>query len=752
MERRTWRSLAAATLLASSVATIGGAQTAVGAPTVHYVDVAHVGGAEDGSSWSDPYHDLTSALAAASTGDEIWIAQGTYVPGANRTDTFALVDGVSLLGGFANGDLLLDRDPASKQTILSGEIGVAGDPTDNSYNVVAATAGVSTATLDGVTIADGNADGATPQTFHGGGVYVDAGLVTLRDVVVRDNDASVGGPGVTVRGTSGAAVEIVDSRIRDNDGPFAALFVDVGESMAIRDAELSGNGGGAVLAQGTLEVVGTSIIDNGGTSSGGAVGISGATASIVNTTIMGNLGGPGAGMSVRPRSGPFGSDAEVDLANVLIANNHTSATNGGGLYLAGSTNGGIDRYVTVEATNVTLAENASVFCCPNSGGDEIFASTELNLAGTDPLVSAGFDNSIVWNTRELAPGIPSLPFLPSDRLPIAWRNSLVVTSGGSGAGWNTDLGGDGGGNIDDDPDFLFPGLGIRTDTNYRLLADSPALGAGANAFLPSDVLDVDGDLDTVETLPLDLDGEARIQGPTVDMGAFEGGDFLCAGEVVTVRIALGETPTESRDVILGTDGPDVIDGLGGNDVICGLDGDDVIDGGPGLDTIFGDGGVDDLEGGQGNDTIYGGAEGDTIYGTGGGDHLFGEGGDDVIRGGNGNDTIEGGPGADELRGQNGEDEIWANSAADSSTTDVDEMYGGGLFDDLTGDNGDDLMYGGNNADVLAGKGGDDDLFGNNGADTLRGGPHLTGDDCNGGAINSSTGDTANACETIVNVP
>jgi Ca2+-binding RTX toxin-like protein len=226
----------------------------------------------------------------------------------------------------------------------------------------------------------------------------------------------------------------------------------------------------------------------------------------------------------------------------------------------------------------------------------------------------------------------------------------------------------------------------------------------------------------------------------------------CNGLDVTVEIGLGQSPTEGADVILGTEGADVIDGLGGDDTICGLGGDDVIDGGDGLDTIFGDGGVDTIDGGLGNDTIQGGDDADDIYGAGGGDRIFGDGGDDLLRGGNGNDQIEGGSGADEIRGQNGSDLVYANTPTDFSTVDVDTVYGGGLYDDVYGDDGDDVMYGGNNADTLSGKAGDDTLFGNNGADTLRGGPHVVGDYCNGGTMNSSTGDIANACETVINVP
>ncbi len=229
-------------------------------------------------------------------------------------------------------------------------------------------------------------------------------------------------------------------------------------------------------------------------------------------------------------------------------------------------------------------------------------------------------------------------------------------------------------------------------------------------------------------------------------------EVLCRGAPVSVFIGNGESPTPGPDVILGTEGPDVIDGLEGDDIICGLGGDDVIAGGLGLDTIDGGEGIDDIDGGKHNDQIFGGPGNDILYGGGGGDRIWGDDGDDQLRGGLGNDRLYGGPGFDELRGQNGSDDVYANSATVFTTTDVDTVYGGGLYDDVWGDAGNDVVYGGNFADVLSGKSGDDYLYGNNGADTLRGGPHITGDYCNGGVHNSGSGDTASACETVINVP
>ena len=96
-------------------------------------------GANNGSSWTDAYTDLQTALTSAAGGDEIWVAAGTYKPiaGTVRTVAFTLNAGVALYGGFSGIETSRDqRDWETNVTILSGEIGVPGDPSDNSYHVV----------------------------------------------------------------------------------------------------------------------------------------------------------------------------------------------------------------------------------------------------------------------------------------------------------------------------------------------------------------------------------------------------------------------------------------------------------------------------------------------------------------------------------------------------------------------------------------------------------------------------------------
>jgi hypothetical protein len=54
-----------------------------------------------------------------------------------------------------------------------------------------------------------------------------------------------------------------------------------------------------------------------------------------------------------------------------------------------------------------------------------------------------------------------------------------------------------------------------------LLPGSPAIDAGNNAFIPSDLTDENNNNDVNEPAPFDLDGNSRLVGATVDLGAYE---------------------------------------------------------------------------------------------------------------------------------------------------------------------------------------------------------------------------------------
>ncbi len=140
---------------------------------------AAVGASGDGASWATAFKTLREAIAAAGSGHEIWVAQGTYYPdeGPGVTDndrgaSFVMKNGVAVYGGFPNtGDPgLADRNWQAYQTILSGDIDKDGVVNStNSFNVVRYGNTIDNALLDGFTVTAGVANGAS---FAGGGINI----------------------------------------------------------------------------------------------------------------------------------------------------------------------------------------------------------------------------------------------------------------------------------------------------------------------------------------------------------------------------------------------------------------------------------------------------------------------------------------------------------------------------------------------------------------------------------------------------
>jgi hypothetical protein len=102
---------------------------------VLYVNAsARVTKASDGSSWERAFRDLHDALAVAESGDEIWIAKGTYTPDrgtGDRSMAFQLVSGVALYGGFGGWETnRAQADPEKNETILSGDLNGDDGPLD----------------------------------------------------------------------------------------------------------------------------------------------------------------------------------------------------------------------------------------------------------------------------------------------------------------------------------------------------------------------------------------------------------------------------------------------------------------------------------------------------------------------------------------------------------------------------------------------------------------------------------------------
>jgi hypothetical protein len=278
-----------------------------------YVDVDATSGG-DGTSWQNAFTDLQRALD--NTGPiEIWVAAGIYKPSAYPADcmgcatdrdfTFQLKDGVSLYGGFAGTeDTISARDIAANPTILSGDIGLGGDATDNVHHVVLAAFSSTTPTtrLDGFTISGGNANvspssitvnGQSILRSFGGGIYTFVGTNTLTNNSLSGNTAGGRGGGIyTIGGTNTLTNNSLSGNSAGDVG--GGAFIQAGTNTLTNNS-LSGNtadyGGGIYTFDGTITLTNNSLSGNSAGSRGGGIYTDGDTYTLTNNIIWGNSSG-----------------------------------------------------------------------------------------------------------------------------------------------------------------------------------------------------------------------------------------------------------------------------------------------------------------------------------------------------------------------------------------------------------------------------------------------------------------------------
>ena len=273
---------------------------------ITYVNHA-AGGANDGTSWLNAYTNLNTAITNTASG-EIWVAQGTYKPttGTDRTISFTLKNNVVIYGGFNGTEVSLSqRDYEDNETIMSGDIGVASDTSDNSYHVIYVNGSVSSinssAVLDGVTVSGGNAGEGTLPNNQGGGIFLyDNASPTIRNCKVKSNRALVAGGGMSVNSMCDPVIEntIFESNVayegggiyaftsamttstinikscifKENKGGFSSAFHCSGIDVTItnslfyenRAGDLLYEDGGTIYAENdnTLSVYNSTIADN----------------------------------------------------------------------------------------------------------------------------------------------------------------------------------------------------------------------------------------------------------------------------------------------------------------------------------------------------------------------------------------------------------------------------------------------------------------------------------------------------------
>ena len=466
-------------------------QVPVGAPSaVVYVDVDNVKGPWDGNSWATAYQTVQEGLDDASArGEEVWVAEGTYKPTSttDRGISFQLYPGVALYGGFSGTETARSqRDWATNVTILSGDIGTAGDNSDNSYHVVI---GADDATIDGFTVTGGNGlpaggpgagpppggpppggpppggpppggpppggpppgAGKKPKTHispdiilggpssrHGAGMLNYQVAPVVNNCIFKDNHAGKGGGMYNMCTKSFSKGQLLSAEGGDEPVPIITNCTFIGNYAR-------GRGGGVANDLGTNPIfINCAFIDNScGAKGGGMYNDFGCSPTVTNCLFVGNSAVTAGAMGNDGASSPT-------ITNCTFTKNQAS-DHGAALYQgSGPANSPI-------VTNCILWGNI----CP-SGVKEIFTWHECNPTVTYSCVEGGYR---------------------------------------------------GVGNVDADPMFVDPENG-----DYRLAPGSPCIDYGNGSI----ALETDKDGNPrYEDKGRANGSEAALNGLPVDMGAYE---------------------------------------------------------------------------------------------------------------------------------------------------------------------------------------------------------------------------------------
>ena len=431
----------------------------------YYVNQTQGRDTYDGSSWSSAYATLQMAIDKVKSGDEIWVAAGTYHPTraididgnptTQRHQTFAIPNGVKLYGGFpaqaTNNTGLNNRDWEKNPTILSGDLNKDdkanfSNMEENVYRVVYLLNTDESTVIDGFTITGGNTDfEGMHRKPQGSGISAVSNISgssaksspTLKNLIIEGNISTGGGAGFSNYASDGEANPVISNTIirRNKSGDYGGGFANYGR----------------IISAPILE----------------------------NVIISGNQALQGGGMYCTAEA----SVTSPVLTNVLVSGNRAES-DAGGIFISSCAGN-----VRPVLTNVTISGNKAgsfvggLLCYANPG---ISSPKILNtvIIGNKADVMIFYDFYNEGNTMSRSDmqhfWIPEYMEYPTMDAIYFFDPKFVKAI-----------------DADNAP---------TTEGDYRLAYDSPFINKGNNSFISTRV---------------DLAGSTRIIDKTVDMGAYE---------------------------------------------------------------------------------------------------------------------------------------------------------------------------------------------------------------------------------------
>lgn len=503
-------------------------------------------GNKNGSSWTNASNDIQLMINASVSGDQIFVAVGTYNPSrtadtstfspGNRSNTFLIKNGVKLYGGFdpANGidDLADTRITPSKAGAITGGTILQG--TNNVHHVVlGADVNDVSIDLDGFVItgaysADLNlspsysgsllVNGVLVYYVTGGGIMASSSAsssIKLTNCSVNNNSAGSSGGGIFCISKASNNIKIINSNICSNS--VGGYSTDTGGISS------------TAVSNSTIDIINSNINDN-TTSAGKSTGPSGisssvqnsvSTINIINSTISNNRKLSGLNQAAYMIGTGSKNTAIVNVTGSSIIGTHLT----GPTWTTGTIGG-----ISLSAPNCTVNFQSSTVA--NLKGSEYVSFPQE----TNNLFKAY--NTIIYNNTNngISLGMAGNNIIKDIQYSIV-QNENKTTNG----------------NIDGT--LAYPNLFTNLSSgDYTLSNSSPAKDKGSNYLYTANGGDI--------SLDKDLAGNPRVYnyaiGGIIDMGAYESqtGANISTSEIDYINVNIYPNPT--TDLLKISSGTEII--------------------------------------------------------------------------------------------------------------------------------------------------------------------------------------------------
>ncbi|MDO9255654.1 MAG: choice-of-anchor Q domain-containing protein [Bacteroidales bacterium] len=260
----------------------------------------------DGLSWATAKLTIAAVNAAATSGDTVYVAGGTYL----LAGVIKPKPGTSVFGGYDAVTGL--RDLTNQETILNGQ--------GNRILQISSSSPVNEATLwDGFTITGGN------KTSEGGGVSLASAFFTLSNCKITGNTGSYGG------GVNAAGCKLINCIIENNTAiKGGGVYAYDGSGTIIENCIIRNNkttsadallGGGGIIVGGTTVMQNCLVYNNESLTVAGGCDVQKA-GSVINCTFVNNKSPNSGGVRIGYNATVGGS---ITFQNNIVWNNSSAS-------------------------------------------------------------------------------------------------------------------------------------------------------------------------------------------------------------------------------------------------------------------------------------------------------------------------------------------------------------------------------------------------------------------------------------------